>query len=272
VKLAFSTLGCPGWSFREIISTARDAGFDAIEIRGIGEQMFAPDIPEFSDEKIGETLRLLAAVKLDIPVLTSGATLADPQKAQESFEEACAYIRLAPRLGASYVRVMGTGAPQPEEGDWALAARLYAELCAFAAPFGVTPLLETNGELASSRKMAELVRGCGAGNAGVLWDVHHTVRFAGESPGQTAEQLGDLIRHVHLKDSVIQNGRPAYRMMGYGDIPVPEAVAALEKAGYQGYFCLEWVKRWNPDLQEPGIVFSHFKSYMDMLSRSLPPV
>jgi len=270
MKLAFSTLGCPGWSFKEIISTARDAGFDAIEIRGIGEQMYAPAIPEFSDEKIDETLRLLSAVRLRVPVLTSGAALAEPEKAQASFDEACAYIKLASRLGAPYVRVMGTGAPQPETGDWALAGRLYADLCAFAAPLGVTPLLETNGELAFSPKMAELMRAFGGANAGVLWDVHHTVRFAGESPEQTVEQLGGLIRHVHLKDSVIQNGKPAYRMMGYGDIPVPEAVAALEKAGYEGYFCLEWVKRWNPDLQEPGIVFSHFKSYMDTLSRSLP--
>lgn len=270
MKLAFSTLGCPGWSFKEIISTARDAGFDAIEIRGIGEQMYAPAIPEFSDEKIDETLRLLSAVRLRVPVLTSGAALAEPEKAQASFDEACAYIKLASRLGAPYVRVMGTGAPQPETGDWALAGRLYADLCAFAAPLGVTPLLETNGELAFSPKMAELMSAFGGANAGVLWDVHHTVRFAGESPEQTVEQLGGLIRHVHLKDSVIQNGKPAYRMMGYGDIPVPEAVAALEKQGYEGYFCLEWVKRWNPDLQEPGIVFSHFKSYMDTLSRSLP--
>ena len=207
MKLAFSTLGCPGWSFKEIISTARDAGFDAIEIRGIGEQMYAPAIPEFSDEKIDETLRLLSAVRLRVPVLTSGAALAEPEKAQASFDEACAYIKLASRLGAPYVRVMGTGAPQPETGDWALAGRLYADLCAFAAPLGVTPLLETNGELAFSPKMAELMRAGGA-NAGFYG--MSTIRPVLPASLSNRRTAGGPIRHVHLKDFVIQNGKPAY--------------------------------------------------------------
>ena len=42
--------------------------------------------------------------------------------------------------------------------------------------------------------------------------------------------------------------------------------AAIQHAeGIDGFFSLEWVKRWNPDLQEPGIVFAHYKNYMDSL-------
>ena len=40
----------------------------------------------------------------------------------------------------------------------------------------------------------------------------------------------------------------------------------LDRAGFDGFFSLEWVKRWNPDLQEPGIVFAHYKNYMDSLA------
>ena len=36
MKLCFSTLGCPEWSFSDIISTACDMGYDGIEIRGVG--------------------------------------------------------------------------------------------------------------------------------------------------------------------------------------------------------------------------------------------
>ncbi len=47
------------------------------------------------------------------------------------------------------------------------------------------------------------------------------------------------------------------------------AATSLHALGYVGYVSLEWVKRWNPDLQEPGVVFSHFVSYMGYLIRSL---
>ena len=36
MKLSFSTLGCPEWSWNEILATAKDMGFDGIEIRGVG--------------------------------------------------------------------------------------------------------------------------------------------------------------------------------------------------------------------------------------------
>lgn len=105
----------------------------------------------------------------------------------------------------------------------------------------------------------------GSDNCGVLWDVHHTVRFGSESPVETFAALGTYVKHVHLKDSVMRGSRVEYRMMGYGDVPVADAVTLLDRAGFDGFFSLEWVKRWNPDLQEPGIVFAHYKNYMDSL-------
>ena len=35
MKTAFSTLGCPGWSWDEIFATAKDLGLDGIEVRGV---------------------------------------------------------------------------------------------------------------------------------------------------------------------------------------------------------------------------------------------
>ena len=54
-------------------------------------------------------------------------------------------------------------------------------------------------------------------------------------------------------------------MMGYGDVPVFDALKVLKENGYDGTVSLEWVKRWNPDLEEPGIVFAHFMSYITFL-------
>ena len=35
MKLSFSTLGCPKLSFRDVLSIAKDLGYDGIELRGI---------------------------------------------------------------------------------------------------------------------------------------------------------------------------------------------------------------------------------------------
>ena len=52
MKLSFSTLGCPEWSWNEIIATAKDMGFDGVEIRGVGKELYAPAIKEFTSDYI----------------------------------------------------------------------------------------------------------------------------------------------------------------------------------------------------------------------------
>lgn len=269
MKLSFSTLGCPGWAWKDIFSAAKDLKMDGIEIRGVGDTINAPDIDIFSPGRMEETKRQLAQAGLEIPVLTSGACLGLPSVADRELAEAVAYVDLAARLGAPYVRVMITPEPQPGEGDLALCAAQYGKLCDYAAEKGVSPLLETNGVLAESAAMKQLMEQAGRQNAGVLWDLNHTVRFFGEKPSDTIAALQPWIRHVHLKDSAVEDGKVVYRMMGYGDLPVYDAVAALKAAGYEGYLSLEWVKRWNPELQEPGIVFAHFENYMRFLLNQL---
>ena len=67
----------------------------------------------------------------------------------------------------------------------------------------------------------------------------------------------------------MRDGKVEYRMMGYGDVPVFDALKLLREGGYEGYISLEWVKRWCPDLQEPGIVFAHYATYMRYLINQL---
>jgi len=35
MKIGFSTLGCPDWTLSEILATAKDLGYNGVEIRGI---------------------------------------------------------------------------------------------------------------------------------------------------------------------------------------------------------------------------------------------
>lgn len=41
MKLAFSTLGCPDFDWPDIYAMAKDFGFNGIEIRGLGNDIYA---------------------------------------------------------------------------------------------------------------------------------------------------------------------------------------------------------------------------------------
>jgi hypothetical protein len=43
---------------------------------------------------------------------------------------------------------------------------------------------------------------------------------------------------------------------------VKEQVAVLAKAGYKGYYCFEWEKKWHPEIEEPEVAFPHYAKTM----------
>ncbi|MEG1537682.1 MAG: AMP-binding protein, partial [Clostridiales bacterium] len=83
-----------------------------------------------------------------------------------------------------------------------------------------------------------------------------------ETPDQTLNNLGAFIKHIHIKDSLMEKGQVTYKMMGEGDIPIPSIMQALHSINYEGYVTLEWLKSYAPDLGDAGIVFPHYANYM----------
>jgi len=262
MKICFSTLGCPEWSFSEIVTFASDLKFDGIELRGVLDEMFVPAIGELSKGNIDSTKKRLDNLSLSIPCVTSSCNLND----ENVLETAKAYVDTASALGAPYLRLLGDKAPAPSDGvSMKVLKPNLASIADYAKDKGVMPLIETNGFFANTKMLSALLRDLKEDNVGVLWDIHHPYRFFGENPLYTMERIGPYIKHVHIKDSVKEDKNVSYRMLGEGSVPVKEAVKILEMSGYQGFYSLEWVKRWDLSLEDPGIAFVQFKEYMDNL-------
>ncbi len=257
MKLCFSTVGCPGWTWPEIVAAASDLGYDGIEPRGIGEDLFLPEAKPFAPEQLDKTRAGLLAAGLSIPCLGSDLVLCDP--ARDVRAGLTSYLALAQGLGAPTIRVLGDawGEPGPDVDAGLVRERLQA-LAPQAAAAGITLLVETNGHFADSTVLRRLLDEVHSPAVAALWDINHPVRNFGEPAEKTWETLGGYIRHVHLKDSRMENGKLAYKMLGYGDLPVPQALRLLKRDGFEGYLSLEWVKRWNMELEDAGIVFAHF--------------
>ncbi len=266
MKLCFSTLGCPELGFRDMLSIAKDLGYDGVEMRGLLNVIEAPDMREFSHENIEETLRVLKRMGLQIPILTTACYVSKEDIWPETFDMAKRYIDLAARLGSRGIRFLGDVAVGPTlPVDDALVVSHMQEICDYAEGTGVYALLETNGAYADSKRLKSLLGRIGRANVGVVWDINHPYQFFGESAEETFSNLGSYVKHVHLKDSKKTEQGLAYQMMGYGELPIKKCVELLKGSGYDGYYSLEWVKRWNTSLEEPGVAFAVYMNYMSKL-------
>ena len=51
-------------------------------------------------------------------------------------------------------------------------------------------------------------------------------------------------------------------LIGEGSIPIGDIVSTLLNDGYDGYFSLEWEKKWHPELPE---IEEALKAYVSMM-------
>ncbi len=263
MKISFSTLACPDFSWTDIYSMAKDLAFDGIEVRGLGEDIFAVNARPFTDARLPKTVEKLKSLGLEIPCLASGCGLKVKKDYDRNISEITQYVVLAKKLGTPYIRVLGDLRPEAEDDvDDGFVAGCLRLLGTIAQGFGVTLLVETNGVYADTKRLAKLLDQVNMPSVQALWDMHHPYRYFGESGAETVGNLGKYIKYVHVKDSVVVDGEVQYRMMGEGDMPLWEMFDALHGIGYDGYISLEWVKRWAGHLSDAGVVFPQFANYM----------
>jgi sugar phosphate isomerase/epimerase len=265
LPLAFSTLGCPKWDWPMITKNAAQWGYAALELRGLLNQMDLPKCPEFSGTRLKQTLQDLTALDLRVSDLGASTNMHEPDAAKRAkqMDEARRFIDLAHEMKAPYVRVFPNALVKGEDKQVTI-ARIVAglrELGDHAKGSGVSVIVESHGEFTTAPLLLEIIKGANHPNVAFLWDAHHTC-VAGEKPEETYRQLKAYVRHTHLKDSRAEGSGRRYVLTGTGEVPVKETVRVLAKGGYRGYYCLEWEKRWHPEIEEPEVAFPHYAKVM----------
>jgi sugar phosphate isomerase/epimerase len=267
VKLSFTTLGCPDWGLDEVIDKARSYGYDGVDFRGCAGEMDLWNLSEFSSQ-LDKTGVRLADAGLAVPCMSSsGRLLSDSDEARaESMENVARFVGIAERLGASYVRVFGGhNRERTEAAARREAAEILDEMARDAANRGVSILVETHDDWIATDKLAWLLDAAAEPNIGAIWDINHPFRMAGESPGQSWDNLARYVRYVHVKDTRRTDGRNQPVLLGEGEVPVDEAVKLLLNSGYDGWYACEWEKKWHAEIEEPDVTFPHFARYMRRL-------
>jgi sugar phosphate isomerase/epimerase len=255
MKLAFTTLACPGWSLDQAVAAARQYGYEGLELRLLDGELLRPDLDIEARRRVRE---LCTDAGIPIVCVDTSVRIAQPDPAAraEQVRDGLAFLELAAGWDAPLIRVFGG----PPEGADAAATRdaaieCLAPLAERARALGVAVALETHDAFSGSTIVADVLAATPADGAGALWDTLHPFRV-GDTLDQTIANLRDRLLHVHIKDGRRPaDGSPSWdlTLLGEGDVPIRGILAALRAIGYTGWLSVEWEKKWHPDLAEPEL-------------------
>lgn len=265
MKLAFTTLGNPDWSFDKTLDEASRLGFDAIEIRGVEGKMLANEITQFFPENLEETKRKLFARNLKICGFGTSVSFHVVDRFDEMINEGKAAIDVCSQADIPFIRVFGdkmlSGATRISVIDRVIKG--IRELCVYATDKNVKVLIEVHGDFNTVENVMDVA--CALKDRtefGILWDIAHSDRSYGNDYIEFYSKIKPFIYHVHIKDHKRNKGNFKLCLVGEGDIPIKEIIKILADDGYKGYLSFEWEKKWHPQLEEPEIAYPAFIDFM----------
>lgn len=249
-KLAFSTLACPEWPLDRILASAREWGYDALELRGLQEQIDLPLAEPFLPQNRQAARRQFEEAGIAVCCVSSSGIVGEA-----NLDHVRANVELARDLGSPLVRVFGGKLTEGIERHAAIqqAAQTLRSFGDAAQDAGVALVLETHDSFSTGSQVAELLEVANHPAVFSLWDLHHPYR-QGEPLEKTYQLLKPTLRHVHVKDGV----EGGYRLMGEGDIPLGPMLKLIVQGGYSGAISVEWEKRWCPEIADPEIALPQY--------------
>ncbi len=251
MNLSFSTRGWPDLSWDDMIATALDMGFGGIEVYNLPkfESLQEKGSP-FHKYQTAATARHLKEKNLQIPCFD---TSCDISSQEDCLEKLQSVMEIAHNTHVSYVAACAL-----TDNEETVRQNL-TKLVALAEKLDVTLLLKTSGIYADTARLRAMMDEFACDQLAALWDVHHPYRDFGESGDTTIKNLGNYVRHVHLRDSDDEGN---YQLIGEGTMPIDDTMRALSSVNYDGFISLEWKPEWMEDLQDRDIIFPYFVNYM----------
>ncbi len=276
MKIAFSTLACPGWNLETIVTQASAMGYDGVEIRGLQGELDLPVVPALSADPPG-VQALFREHKIDLVCLGCSASLESTRSTEVARQKASVveYLELARKLGCPFVRIFAgevQGHEDPRETLSRIAEALRS-LVPAAVREGVTILVENSGDFVTSADMWFLMDAVGHPRVRCCWNPC-AARTLGERPTKSLPTLASKIGMVHLCDAAFdeQGVLLEYKPPGEGNVELDRTIELLKGLLYRGYLVFEWPRLWVPSLAPPDAVLPQAAEWMRKRLEEKQPV
>jgi sugar phosphate isomerase/epimerase len=237
-RLAFSTLGCPGLPLPEVAELARRTGWRGIELRSAPDEPVHIGLSAAGRRAAVATLDGATVLCVASYVKVAAGRVEDDRCVADLLAEAA----LAADLGARAVRVFPGG--DDEHGDARAIGRLRA--AAPKLPDGVEIWLETHDSHPRGEDVRRVLSRVDDPRVRAIWDARHPWA-AGEAVADTLRALAPWLAHVQIKDNADAVDKTPV-LLGAGAVPLREILGAVRAAGYDGWYSLEWERKWHPGI------------------------
>ena len=232
------------------IAATKELGWHFIESRAID----GVTIHDLSDEAFD-----IAAGQLEdagVQVNCFGSTIANwAKKITDPFDITLQEINRAiprmHRLGTKFIRIMSYARMDDREPNDQMEEERFRRLNVITKMFldaGIQPLHENCMNYGGmgwpfTLRMLDRVPGLklvfDTGNPGCTDDKSKPKPYPKESSWEFYDNVKDFVVYVHIKDAVIEDGKPRFTWGGDGDGDVRKIVTDLLKRGYDGGFSME---------------------------------
>ena len=245
------------WCYRDLSVEEAASRIAALGLKGVELIAHAPcwhADPKASDEEIQRLKEMVAAKGLQIVAISPATDYLKftPEEQREQIEHTKANVDLAVKLGAPVVRIFAGGAI-PEGRTWDECVRAAAdqlrECARYAEEKGVKLGVESHGKFGTDlNALVAIIERVNSPALGLTLD---TANFYvnGVDPVEAARRLAGKIFHTHLKDARrLPDGSFEGTALGEGDVPIPAVIEELKRQGYEGWFCIEYEGKEDPDI------------------------
>jgi sugar phosphate isomerase/epimerase len=196
-----------------------------------------------SQAKRRAVLQQTQEVGISICCIGTSCKLADPSQSQAQIEIAKAHIDLASDIGSPLIRVFAGSLPSTLPRDTAHHTLVdsLSQLAQYAQSRNVIVCLESHDSFCDPQNLASVMSHVNHPNAGLLWDIMHTLRQGKISAPKSFALLAKWIRHVHIHDGLLTLDTLKMLPIGRGEFDHLQILQLLRDANYPGFISGEWI-------------------------------
>lgn len=260
MKIIGHTMGTPEASLPEAIDFFKTLGLDGIEIicaddYGCGITL---ETPAAELRELGGRASNAGLVIAGLVPYTKDMNHADASAREKAVADLKRAVDMAVALDCPAVRVFGGHEVAPAEQGKALGwlAESLRQAGEYAGTAGVQLNIENHMDtMATSAEMTmAIVRAVDLPNVGVLYDQANLAFMNSEAYEMAIALQGPRIQHVHVKDFYWDGTQRIAAVLGQGIVPWEPIVDALTGFGYDGFYSIEYERRWFPEQLPPPAV------------------